>query len=232
MLGVRLLLVAIVLSGLVLPPLAAVAAEPEGIAAKPTEPDSPPNVLDGHKLVAALRGGGYIIYFRHGITDLSTSDTDRDHLENCATQRVLSPEGRQQMRAIGRTMLALRIPIGQVLSSPYCRSVDTVTLAFGKAQKTDDLVNTVTADEETVAHMALALRKLLATPPAHGANTVLSGHTGNLQEASGIWPKPEGTAIIFKPEGDGKFSYIARIVPTHWQELARGEDETSKRNKR
>lgn len=134
--------------------------------------------------MAALRGGGYIIYFRHGITDLTTSDTDRDHLENCATQRILSPEGRQQMRAIGNTLRALRIPIGQVLSSPYCRSVDSVTLAFGKAQKTDDLVNTVTADEETAAHMALALRKLLATPPAHGANTVLSGHTGNLQEAT------------------------------------------------
>lgn len=185
------------------------------------KPDTPPNVLDGDKLLEALRGGGYVIYFRHGITDLSTSDTDRERLENCATQRLLSREGRSQMRDIGVAIKALGIRVSSVRSSPYCRSLDTAMLAFGKAEPTDDLVNTVTADEETATRKALALKKMLSTPPAAGTNTVLSGHSGNLQEATGIWPKPEGVAIVFKPEKEGQFSYVARIAPTQWQQWAR-----------
>ena len=73
-------------------------------AANPVEdkPNSPPNVIDGAELVQALRGGGYVLYFRHGLTDLSTRDVDRGSLSNCATQRILSDAGRQQMTDIGR----------------------------------------------------------------------------------------------------------------------------------
>jgi CheY-like chemotaxis protein len=39
--------------------------------------NAPPNVIDGPELVQALRGGGHVLYFRHGITDLSTRDSDR-----------------------------------------------------------------------------------------------------------------------------------------------------------
>lgn len=183
--------------------------------------DAPPNVLDSHKLLEALRGGGYVIYFRHGISDLSTNDTDREKLENCATQRLLSREGRSQMRDIGVAIKALGIRVSSVRSSPYCRSIDTAMLAFGRVEPTDDLVNTVIADEETATRKAQALKKMLSTPPAAGTNAVLSGHSGNLQEATGIWPKPEGVAIVFKPEKSGKFSYVARIAPTQWQEWAR-----------
>ncbi len=41
------------------------------------KPNSPPNVIDGAELVQALRGGGYVLYFRHGLTDLSTATRSR-----------------------------------------------------------------------------------------------------------------------------------------------------------
>src|SRR5262245_42767150 len=69
--------------------------------------NSPPNVIDGAELVQALRGGGHVLYFRHGKTDLTTSDSDRSSLANCATQRILSAEGRQQMTDIGQQMRRL-----------------------------------------------------------------------------------------------------------------------------
>jgi phosphohistidine phosphatase SixA len=194
------------------------------------KPDSPPNVLEGQKLVEALRAGGYVIYFRHGISDLSTYDTDRDNLKNCATQRALSQEGRRQMRAIGEAIKALGIRVSAVLSSPYCRSIDTAKLAFGRADIAEDLKHTVTAEEDVAARQAQALRNMLATAPGvAGTNTVLSGHSGNLQEATEIWPKPEGVAIIFKPEANGKFSYIATVPPTYWQELVRKEHASAGR---
>lgn len=180
---------------------------------------TPVNILDGHELVQALRNGGYVIYFRHGKTDLATKDTDRDNLSNCATQRVLSQEGREQMTEIGNVIQKLNINVDNVLSSPYCRAIDTAKLAFGKFTINNDLKYTLIADETTTKKRAAALKKLLATVPKAGSNTVLTGHNGNLKEASGIWPYLEGIAIIFKPDGKGSFSYVATVPPTYWKEL-------------
>lgn len=186
--------------------------------------DSPPDVLEGRQLVAALRAGGHVIYFRHGITDHSIADKDRENLANCKTQRPLSDEGRQQMRGIGEAIKALGIRVSTVLSSPFCRSIDTAKLAFGRAEIVDDLRQGIDAADAASERRAQALRKMLATAPSEpGTNTVLSGHTGNLQEATGIWLRQEGTAVVFKPEPDGAFTYIATIPPTRWQELVRSE---------
>ncbi len=219
-LNLKPLYVAWLMAGMILLPLPGMAAE----AADNYEP--PPNVLEGRQLVDALRAGGYVIYLRHGITDLSIDDTDRDNLTNCATQRPLSAEGRQQMRGIGKAIKALGIRVSSVLSSPFCRTIDSAKLAFGRAEIVDDLRQGVDADEATAERRARALRKMLATAPGEpSTNTVLSGHTGNLQEATGIWPKPEGVAIVFKPGGDDKFTYVAVILPSHWQEFVRSENK-------
>jgi broad specificity phosphatase PhoE len=194
--------------------------------------NSPPNVIDGAELVAALRGGGHVLYFRHGKTDLSTRDVDRASLGNCATQRILSQEGRRQMTDIGKQIRRLRIPVGSVLTSPYCRTIDTAQLAFGKVAVERDLEHTVTADAALTRLRADALSKLLAVVPSAGTNTVLSGHTGNLQEATGIWPSPEGVAIVFKPDGRGASRYLATVAPTHWAELARTQAQPPTKAKR
>ncbi|MCW5634687.1 MAG: histidine phosphatase family protein [Rubrivivax sp.] len=184
--------------------------------------NSPPNVIDGAELVNALRGGGHVIYFRHGATDLATRDADRIDLADCTKQRQLSAEGRRQMADIGRLFAQMRIPVGTVLASPYCRAIDTARLAFGRATVDAELEHTVTADAATTQRRGAALTRLLGTPPAAGTNTVLAGHTGNLQEATGIWPSPEGVAIVFKPDGQGRGRYVATVPPGRWAELARG----------
>lgn len=186
--------------------------------------DSPPNVLEGHQLVEALRAGGLVIYFRHGITDHSIADKDRESLANCKTQRPLSEEGRQQMRGIGEAIKALGIRVSAVRSSPFCRCIDTAKLAFGRAEIVDDLRQGFVDDKAAIERRARALRKMLATAPSEpGTNTVLSGHSGNLQAVTGIWLREEGAAIVFKPEPDGTFTYIATIPPARWQELVRSE---------
>lgn len=181
--------------------------------------NAPPNVIDGSELVQALRGGGHVLYFRHGITDLSTRDSDRASLDNCATQRKLSDSGRKQMRDIGRQFERLRIPVGAVLASPYCRTLETAKLAFGRVTPEPELAHTVTADDATTRRRAGALSRMLATVPAVGSNTVIAGHTGNLQEATGIWPSPEGVAIVFKPDGRGSSQFVATIPPMRWAEF-------------
>jgi phosphohistidine phosphatase SixA len=155
--------------------------------------------LPGPALLAALREGGFVIYFRHARTDFSQDDTDLSDLSNCATQRNLSPEGRAQARLIGEAITALGIPVGEVLSSELCRTRETAELAFGQTTPMPDLTSFGTAGSEAEEQeRAAALRRLLATPPARGTNTVLVGHLFNIQAAASIG-LAEGEAAIFSP---------------------------------
>jgi phosphohistidine phosphatase SixA len=155
--------------------------------------------LAGPALLAALREGGFVIYFRHARTDFSQDDTDLSDLSNCATQRNLSAEGRDQARRIGEAIAALGIPVGEVLSSELCRTRETAELAFGQATPMLDLTSFGTAGSEAEEQeRAAALRRLLATPPARGTNTVLVGHLFNIQAAAGIG-LAEGEAAILSP---------------------------------
>jgi len=73
------------------------------------------------------------------------------------------------------------------------------------------------ADRE---RLTAALRRMLSTPPADGRNTVIVAHTANLREAAGLWPKPEGTAYVFRPLPDGRFEVLARMEAQQWAALA------------
>jgi hypothetical protein len=92
--------------------------------------------LQGQELINALKQGGYVIYFRHGITGKTGEKEVADQdLDNCATQRNLSAEGQAQTKTIGAAFTQLQIPVGEVYSSPYCRCLDSAKNMFGKAQR-------------------------------------------------------------------------------------------------
>ena len=90
-------------------------------------------------------------------------------------------------------------------------------LAFtGLRELLDVLYFAIHADKSRREAQTAQLRDMLATAPKAGTNTALVSHTANLQEAAGIWPKLEGGAPIFKPEGGGKFSYVGMLQPDEW----------------
>ena len=103
-------------------------------------------VLTGKALVQELRAGGYNVYFRHAATNWSQSDHIRKAGDwtSCDPSQVqqLSEEGRRSVRAVGRAMQALKIPVGRILASPYCRTVETAKLMnLGRVATTTDIVN-------------------------------------------------------------------------------------------
>src|SRR5258706_14322846 len=81
-------------------------------------------------VLGELRKGGLVIYFRHGATDQTGANDETADLMKCETQRNLSAEGREQVTQIGKAFKALRIPVGTVTTSPFCRCKDTAKLAF------------------------------------------------------------------------------------------------------
>lgn len=177
---------------------------------------SPP--LRGAELLTALCAGGYVIYFRHTDTDWSQKDTRGMSLDDCAAQRNLSERGRANARIIGEEIRGRGIPIGSVLASPLCRTVETAMLAFGVAEKSmvvregGPLLPGSTGRYE-------ALRALLSTPPPAGTNTVLVGHAYPFYALVGAQYLEEGEAGIVRPVG-AEFEVVARVWVTQWRDLA------------
>lgn len=173
------------------------------------------------QIAKRLQLGGYVLYFRHLATRQDQEDSQPVDLSDCTRQRNLSHEGIAQGRAISQAFLKLRIPLGEVISSPFCRTLDTAKLIAGKASANPDLFFAISLTAAEKERKATALRALLARAPSGQRNLMIVGHTANLQEAVGLWPKPEGVAYIFRPDGKGNISPVARIEPATWSEALR-----------
>jgi virginiamycin B lyase len=185
-----------------------------------TTAESAPVRARGDRLVATLRRGGYVLYFRHAATDPVPDDADPVVFSDCDTQRNLSAGGRRQARAVARAIARLDVPIGRVLASPFCRALDTARLAFGRATRAPVLENLETAEGEAEREARIAgLRRLLATRPER-ANLVLVAHGFNVSAAADV-TIDEGEAAIFRPRPPDGFTLVATVAPRHWEALAR-----------
>jgi phosphohistidine phosphatase SixA len=180
-------------------------------------------LADLSSVLGELRKGGFVIYFRHGLTDQMGSSDQAADLMKCETQRNLSAEGREQATQIGKAFQALRIPVGTVTTSAFCRTKDMATLAFGRFAVSDDLYFSIGANAGDTKRFTESLRQMLSTRPAKATNAVIVAHSANLREAAGIWPKPEGVAYVFRPLPAGKFEAIARVLPEDWAKVAKLE---------
>jgi broad specificity phosphatase PhoE len=189
---------------------------PAGVAAQVA--GTTPVELSGPALLAALRAGGYILYFRHTATDFGQNDDQMTGYEACDTQRNLTDAGRADARAIGATLRELRIPIGTVLASPYCRTMETAQLMFGRAAATP-AVRGGTAQPDSPSRYA-ALRGLLATKVPPGSNRVIVSHGHPYRAVVGGDYLAEGEAAVIEPLGTSGFRVIARVRKDEWKEVA------------
>jgi phosphohistidine phosphatase SixA len=170
---------------------------------------------DGGLTGDALRRGGYVIFIRHAAADQG-SDANGFNLEDCATQRNLGESGIQEAETIGHGVRQQQIPIGDILSSEYCRAIDTSRLAFGRAQPASGLNNCCQDGRDlTDVQRRDFIQQALATPPRPGTNTVLVGHGAFMMTDLGM-----GEAAVYAPDGNGGATRIARILPDEWQNNA------------
>jgi len=160
--------------------------------------------------------GGYVIVFRHSVTDWAQRDTDGEHFEDRSAQRNLSKEGEAQAARIGKAIADLRIPIDTVLSSPMWRCRDTAQIAFGHHRAVPELFR------RGLEYRAKRLA-LLGTEPEAGKDIVLVTHQDLLipiVEGLRRDQLKEGDAFVVKPLGEGKFQIVAQVTPEDWERLA------------
>jgi len=157
-----------------------------------------------------LRGGGQVIMLRHAGTDRTFGDPPGFRLEACSTQRNLTADGREQARRLGEVFRTRGVVIGRVLSSQWCRCLQTARLAFGRAEPWPAL-NGGPRDAERVAARVRDVHALLATPPS-GGSLVLVTHGFNIRDATGEMPA-EGGLVVFTPLGGDRFIMAGRLAP-------------------
>jgi broad specificity phosphatase PhoE len=194
-----------------------------GLSAAVTMALPRPASADDKSIAQALRAGGLVLVVRHGATFPDQADTDPLNYDNIAAQRNLNDKGKALAKDFGEALRKAGVPVGTVYTSMYNRAYETAVLAgFKDIVKTVDLTEgglVVSPNENN--RRAAAFRKMIATAPKPGTNTILVTHLPNIQAALGKdwFDAKEGEASIFRPE-NGKYTVIARVQMEEWPRIA------------
>ncbi|MFL0246671.1 histidine phosphatase family protein [Candidatus Clostridium stratigraminis] len=155
-----------------------------------------------------LRSGGYILYAKHGEATIG-EDQPNLNLYYCNTQRNLSEEGRRQAIYYGQLFRILGIPVSYpILTSPFCRTIETGQLAFGSVNiQIDPFLfqiyrlsgNLPSAEQKRILDN---LHSELEVIPPQGSNKLIISHS--FPKGIGLGEIPDMGTVIAKPLGQGK----------------------------
>lgn len=156
---------------------------------------------DSEGLWRRLREGGHVVLIRHAATVPGVGDPENFQLGACATQRNLSDGGREDARRIGAAFRERAVPVSQVLSSRWCRCVDTAQLAFGRVRP-ETMVDSMFNDDDAERQSKVrALRAYLSTHKEPG-NLVLVTHDINIRVLVGeSLAQGEMVVALARPDG-------------------------------
>lgn len=162
-------------------------------------------------MAARIRRGGVVVAFRHALAP-GTFDPPQFKLDDCRTQRNLSAEGREQARRLGAWFAAQGLAPDSVRASPWCRCMDTATLAFGQAQPWEALASPVGSPDTTTAERLQALRTALTDASRQpGRFTVWVTHMFVLADLAGA-NTASGEGLVLQANAAGQPVVLGRLV--------------------
>ena len=161
---------------------------------------------------ALLAAGGVVLALRHARAP-GTFDPPGFRLGDCSTQRNLDEAGRTQSRQLGAWFRARGLVPARVRSSPWCRCVDTATLAFGPPETWAALGSPRGSTETTSAEHQRALRQALqAARGQAGRFEVWVTHMFVLADLVG-GGVDSGEGLVLQADDAGRPQVLARLKP-------------------
>jgi len=157
----------------------------------------------------ALRAGGHVLIVRHAQTVPGIGDPPGFRVDDCATQRNLSEAGRAQSSAMGERLAAAGVRVDEVLSSAWCRCLDTARLAFGRASAYEPL-NSFFGGRGAEPRQTAALRERVRAWKGPGTLALVT-HQVNVTALTGEVPGM-GEALVLAPGGASGFTLVGRIA--------------------
>jgi phosphohistidine phosphatase SixA len=171
-------------------------------------------------LIKALQGGGHVIVMRHAS---SPGDVpQKPNPDNVPPERQLDEKGRTTAAAMGDAIRRLKIPIGEVITSPTYRARETARLArLPNPRVLWELGEGPQSMQAAVERAQTEWLQKKVTELPRGVNTLLVTHVPNVTAAfPGEVPAVlQGEALIFGSDGKGGARVVGRIKIEEWPGL-------------
>ncbi len=129
---------------------------------------------------ALLKKPGHVILLRHSNAPNGVTEVDGIDLKNCAVQRNLDDEGRAQARRIGDAFRKHGLTRARLVSSQYCRALETAKLTgLGPVRELPALNLVTLLDLSGLKETADKTTRFIKSIPATQL-TILVSHVGNI----------------------------------------------------
>lgn len=164
---------------------------------------------DPREAWAALAKGGHVVLIRHGNAP-GTGDPAGVKIDDCKTQRNLDEAGREQSRVVGKAFRDRGVRVSRVLSSPWCRCMETARLmAVGDVEPLMALL-----PDRAPANPArrLELKELIASWRGPGT-LVLVTHGFTIQPLFGLIPASAETLVVKPRPGSSSGGDLVGRIP-------------------
>jgi phosphohistidine phosphatase SixA len=167
---------------------------------------------DDAALLRELRAGA-VVLMRHAQTTPGVGDPPGWRLERCESQRNLAPEGIEHARRIGQWFKARQLRVSIVRNSPWCRTRDTATLAFGRHDDWPALAN-LFEDRSGAESQAAAVRQFIDSAKP-GELVVLVSHGSTIGHiVPGAAGLASGEAVVVRraPQAGAELRGLGRLT--------------------
>jgi phosphohistidine phosphatase SixA len=157
-----------------------------------------------------LKRGGVVLLLRHGQTEPGLGDPPGFKLDNCATQRNLSPSGKSELRDMAVRAASAGVRFAKAFTSQWCRCRETADILFGKEPPAESwpALNSQFADNTVVEGAnAQVLRKIQNVPAKE--SWLMVTHQVNITALTGVAPA-SGEGVLVRPARDG-LAVIGRV---------------------
>jgi hypothetical protein len=163
-------------------------------------------------LWSALRAGGHVALIRHAGTVGGAGDPPGFKLDDCSTQRNLTLKGRAEARRLGDMFRLQEVPVGKVLSSQWCRCIETVALMGLPPPEFAPTFNNAFTLRERLEELTAGARAIVADWSGPGTLIVMT-HGANILPLTGIMPE-EGGVVVARGDRDSaqKLRVLGRIA--------------------
>lgn len=157
----------------------------------------------------ALRAGGHVALMRHTDAPGGFGDPPGFRVDDCATQRNLSARGRADAAKIGARLKSEGIATEKVLSSPWCRCMDTATLLNLGPVETEATFGNVVVLRDQRESLTAGARALIAKWTGRG-NLLIVTHGANIAALTTI--SPASGEIVVVRGGSGGAEPVGRLM--------------------
>jgi len=157
-------------------------------------------------LAEDLKDGHHVLLMRHADAP-GIGDPPGYKLDQCATQRNLGKAGRKQSVAIGNWLRTQGVSVARVMSSMWCRCLDTARLLNLGAVSVESSLGSFFDDMSLAKSQTQEMQKMIAAQltPNQSTPLILVTHHVNIEAYTGKVVNV-GDMVLVKVKTDGSYA--------------------------